>query len=289
MMPTEWIIAACLTALHASIVQFVYLVVPEPYMDELFHVDQTRRYCAGDYSWNPKITTPPALYVLALPFCGFERYINSLLVPLCYLGLCRLRRRICPKGDTTLTSLIVLSLPVLLQTSFLFYTDLLSLCTVVWGLGTASPTIAALIFGVGTLTRQTNILWALVYCACAACRELEPKAPFKSLFRCVLRHWAFAPLGGAFASFLVWNNGIVLGDRTAHEPMVHVPQLFYLSLFIVFSSFPVLVKLIPEGVAFIRNRLLLCILFLFFTCLCIHEFTYAHPYLLADNRHFTFY
>jgi hypothetical protein len=30
--------------------------------DEFFHVPQAQKYCAGDYTWDPKITTPPGLY-----------------------------------------------------------------------------------------------------------------------------------------------------------------------------------------------------------------------------------
>ena len=32
------------------------------YEDEYFHVPQAQKYCKGDYSWDPKITTPPGLY-----------------------------------------------------------------------------------------------------------------------------------------------------------------------------------------------------------------------------------
>jgi alpha-1,2-glucosyltransferase len=40
-------------------------IVPEPYMDEIFHVPQTQQWCAGNWSsWDPKITTLPGLYVL---------------------------------------------------------------------------------------------------------------------------------------------------------------------------------------------------------------------------------
>jgi alpha-1,2-glucosyltransferase len=52
--------------------------VPEPYLasthklsthdielmknqDEFFHVPQAQLYCKGDYTWDPKITTPPGL------------------------------------------------------------------------------------------------------------------------------------------------------------------------------------------------------------------------------------
>jgi alpha-1,2-glucosyltransferase len=29
--------------------------------DEFFHIPQAQRYCKGDYTWDPKITTPPGL------------------------------------------------------------------------------------------------------------------------------------------------------------------------------------------------------------------------------------
>ena len=42
----------------------VNTIVPEPYMDEIFHVPQAQSFCAGNYTdLNPKITTPPGLYV----------------------------------------------------------------------------------------------------------------------------------------------------------------------------------------------------------------------------------
>ncbi|KAF2740727.1 alpha-1,2 glucosyltransferas-like protein alg10 [Polyplosphaeria fusca] len=40
--------------------------VPAPYLDEVFHVPQAQRYCNGDWSWDPKITTPPGLYLISL-------------------------------------------------------------------------------------------------------------------------------------------------------------------------------------------------------------------------------
>ncbi|KAK0654130.1 Dol-P-Glc:Glc(2)Man(9)GlcNAc(2)-PP-Dol alpha-1 [Lasiodiplodia hormozganensis] len=41
-------------------------VVLEPYLDEVFHVGQAQVYCAGDFTnWDPKITTPPGLYLLS--------------------------------------------------------------------------------------------------------------------------------------------------------------------------------------------------------------------------------
>ncbi|KAJ4347563.1 glucosyltransferase [Ascochyta clinopodiicola] len=42
--------------------------VPQPYLDEFFHVPQAQKYCKGDFSWDPKITTPPGLYLVAKLF-----------------------------------------------------------------------------------------------------------------------------------------------------------------------------------------------------------------------------
>ncbi|KAK6105579.1 DIE2/ALG10 family protein [Brugia pahangi] len=138
----DWFIGTFLGVLHSFLVNYVYKVVPEPYMDEIFHIDQARRFCALNFTWNPKITTPPALYVLSLTFfCGYERYTNSALIPFAFVG-CMQFRQLFQKPfisklnfrylEFTLSSLIVLLLPVLFQSSLLYYTDLLSLTTLLW-------------------------------------------------------------------------------------------------------------------------------------------------------------
>ncbi|KAK1074498.1 glucosyltransferase [Friedmanniomyces endolithicus] len=63
--------------------------VTEPYLDEVFHVRQAQHYCQGHFDvWDPKITTPPGLYLLSYVFSrleSFQEYIglsNLRLVPL---------------------------------------------------------------------------------------------------------------------------------------------------------------------------------------------------------------
>jgi alpha-1,2-glucosyltransferase len=72
--------ATLLLTANLSLVWFnlVSKEVPEPYLvsarrrsaqnavlmtsqDEFFHVPQAQKYCNGDYTWDPKITTPPGL------------------------------------------------------------------------------------------------------------------------------------------------------------------------------------------------------------------------------------
>ncbi|KAH8691341.1 putative glucosyltransferase [Talaromyces proteolyticus] len=45
--------------------------VQEPYLDEVFHVGQAQAYWANNWShWDPKITTPPGLYVWSYVLCA---------------------------------------------------------------------------------------------------------------------------------------------------------------------------------------------------------------------------
>ncbi|KAM7212996.1 DIE2/ALG10 family domain containing protein [Rhypophila decipiens] len=41
--------------------------VPEPYLDEVFHIPQAQTYCQGRFwDWDDKITTPPGLYLFSV-------------------------------------------------------------------------------------------------------------------------------------------------------------------------------------------------------------------------------
>lgn len=40
----------------------VSLWVPQPYLDEIFHIPQAQKYCDSNWlAWDDKITTPPGL------------------------------------------------------------------------------------------------------------------------------------------------------------------------------------------------------------------------------------
>ncbi|CAJ0575495.1 unnamed protein product, partial [Mesorhabditis spiculigera] len=285
----EVLVSLALGAVHCALVTLVNRVVPDPYMDEIFHIRQTRNYCAGVYTWDPMITTPPLLYVLAMPFCGWgERYLNSLLFPITFLGCCRLRRNFAkPDEPVILPSLAVVLLPVLLHSSALFYTDLLSLCLVVWAFSVRSIPLSALCFFISLWARQTNIIWAGLYAAVVLLRRIDTSKPFSSGLKAVLSLVPYLILAALFAGFVVWNGGIVLGDPKAHQPQLHFAQLLYFAVFCCFSaSFSIL----PHWREILSSTLSLTSLALgapvFFV---LHKFALTHPYLLADNRHVPFY
>jgi len=82
---------------------------------------------------------------------------------------------------------------------------------------------------------------------------------------------------------------LVVGDKSAHEAVVHVPQLFYFFLFTLAFAPSLWIPQFLQLHKIIARRKLL-ILFLAAAMFVIIKYnTLIHPYMLADNRHYTFY
>ena len=113
-----------------------------------------------------------------------------------------------------------------------------------------------------------------------------------------------------FAGFVVWNGGVVLGDKSNHIATLHLPQMLYIWPFLTFFSWPMLyqylltvpiwliVKLpaissLETTLIFKRRQLLprpwLTVLFTLIACCVVHFNTIVHSFTLADNRHYNFY
>lgn len=143
----------------------------------------------------------------------------------------------------------------------------------------------------------------------------------------VSRLWPCIALLCLFASFVIWNGGVVLGDKSNHVATIHLPQLLYIWPFFVFFSAPLLypsaLNLLqsllaplfprlhheqtpnPNQAKEARNQqpsvgnhssnqnITLSILtqttLLLITLPIIHYNTIIHPFTLADNRHYVFY
>lgn len=54
------------------------------------------------------------------------------------------------------------------------------------------------------------------------------------------RLWPLGVVPAAFAAFLVWNGGVVLGDRAAHAPVKHCMQPLYFALFSAGVAAPII-------------------------------------------------
>ncbi|CAB03424.2 Dol-P-Glc:Glc(2)Man(9)GlcNAc(2)-PP-Dol alpha-1,2-glucosyltransferase [Caenorhabditis elegans] len=289
---SDFLLGASFSCIHVLLTTIVYHYVPEPYMDEIFHITQTRSYCSGNYSWNPLITTPPALYVISMPLCGGnERYANSILLFFAIPAFCRFRRMFV-RQDVWLTASIVGMLPILISSSILFYTDLLSLTSVIWGFSIGNPIASAFLFLISILTRQTNIIWAAIYAFSVIASRIDKSRSkmenLKIIISTAFSLWPFITLAIGFAMFIYFNDfQIVLGDAKAHQPKFHVAQFFYM---VAFCAAHTWTQIIPNLLSHLRHLTDMKSLVLqAVVAVLVYYYSYDHPYLLADNRHFTFY
>jgi alpha-1,2-glucosyltransferase len=98
-----------------------------------------------------------------------------------------------------------------------------------------------------------------------------------------------------FCIFVVINGGITLGDKAAHAPTSHLMQPLYFGLFTLIGAWPLLLQ--PVVLTRLRNAIssapvLSAAVIAAAAALAVGfvaKYTLVHPYLLADNRHYTFY
>ncbi|KRZ77234.1 Dol-P-Glc:Glc(2)Man(9)GlcNAc(2)-PP-Dol alpha-1,2-glucosyltransferase [Trichinella papuae] len=328
------------------IVHLVNIVVPAPFIDEIFHIGQLNHYCAGNFThWDSKITTPPGLYVVTLFFvpildsvygildvkssCSLEtvRYLNSFFTAALYLISVKLMQSLhenyCSSANLKnrammqLTALNVTIFPLSFFYTFLYYTDVLSLFLVSWTYLLAKLHYYNCSAFVGLLSccvRQSNIVWVAFSAGCALLDQVEMIGKRNDIARplelvslnkvigilwsdfgiskAVLRTLlSYILVGIGFVVFVFKNNGIALGDRQAHQLSFHLVQVCYcMVVFLVFNIAVLLPKLDIYGLLlFAKRRKMLFSLLVIGSTVSIALFTYAHPYLLADNRHLTFY
>ncbi|KAM6320586.1 dol-P-Glc:Glc(2)Man(9)GlcNAc(2)-PP-Dol alpha-1,2-glucosyltransferase [Aegotheles albertisi] len=227
-----------------------------------------------------------------------------------------------------LSTLTLAMFPTLYFFTFLYYTDpgsvfftLFAYLMCLYG----NHKTSALLGFCGFMFRQTNIVWT-VFCAGNVVAEELNKAwetelqkkkdekisprrgsslnlirilqflieyliSPKKLVALTALTWPYIMLVIMFFVFVFINGGIVVGDRSSHEACLHFPQLFYFLSFTVFFSFPHLLTRTRIRKFFLSLQKhpvqysLIAVLSLFL----IWKFTYVHKYLLADNRHYTFY
>ena len=112
-----------------------------------------------------------------------------------------------------------------------------------------------------------------------------------NLATCVHRYGLHAAAVFAFASFVVWNGGIVIGDRANHVPVHHWVQPFYFYSFLVLSTGPLWFGRAKRNCLSLRGITLWAALvaLVALALVAVHWGTLVHPFMLADNRHYTFY
>ncbi|KZO94958.1 glycosyltransferase family 59 protein [Calocera viscosa TUFC12733] len=348
-------------ALNIYVLKLVNDAVREPYMDEPFHVPQAQQYCSLDFStYDPKLTTPPGLYVLSLllsklfamkctlPLLRFHCTLLSLLLPPLLSHLLPLLKPP-PRDEPPRTVMATLSpgweaivlgaMPVAWFVGFLYYTDLGAVVCAVAAVVAArrgKSGWAALLGALGCTFRQTNIIW-LVYAASLQAFDVLRRPPpsqrgtstagtvhlvdpalaiadvpmllrsLQSLLLTALSRlpellaalWPYFLPAAGFAGFVAWNGGIALGDRANHVPTPHLVLPLYFAVFATGLAAPLLLtgplgvvglaKIVLGKMFGTTRRMVATSLWTVLLLAAIRFFTIVHPFLLSDNRHYTFY
>jgi len=299
---------------------------PEPYMDEMMHVPLGQRACNLELSRNTydsRVTTPPALYVVTAPLaralgkCSPTRLraANALLSSFSAFPIfsgCRSFTVNCPQ-KCALLALAGSFNPVLLQCSAMYYTDGLASLLVLSAHSLAAYLArhraflpAALtpcaLYAVATLTRQSVAPFSAFTAVSAALASESTSSKQRPLTRrtlTLLPKLVFFGLtipSGSLAVLLyiayITGGSFALGDKSAHSLSLHFAQLAYAGSFACLSLAPLhfvrFSSRLSDFLTSAHQSMRLMSLQVVFA-LCVRFGTVEHPYLLADNRHYTFY
>ncbi|KAI8330626.1 DIE2/ALG10 family-domain-containing protein [Chlamydoabsidia padenii] len=321
---------------HPFVANAINSIVPDPYMDEIFHIPQAQHYCQGNYTtWDPKLTTPPGLYLISIGLqslgnlfnvthlCSVQglRATNLLFAFLLLLVISAISSRL-HRPWSGYHSLSLTWFPISFFYFYLYYTDTGSTLFVLLsylGVLTDNYFMAGLMGAIAVTFRQTNIIWVFYFMILSIIQLIRSQTnnalynptcdkvvsikdlvhSLHSLARLTLTHmvyivpriWTFAITLAGFVAFLIWNNGIVLGDKSNHLAGLHLPQLFYFTSLLSFFSAPLVLTL--RNVVHLLDWNLKSLLFGLISTgimvLAVHYYTFEHPFILADNRHFSFY
>lgn len=223
-----------------------------------------------------------------------------------------------------LTAWNIAFFPPLLFWFFLFYTDIFSVTLILtmFLLPFHNRNIlAAIVGGFAICVRQTNVIWVALLGlekSLNSINEITRKPHLTdtyNLLPCIRVLWEiflaearrgiipffkfiklvcqlifpYLLVGVLFIAFVIYNGGIVVGDRTAHVPTIHITQILYYSAFVFCFAWPYLLPHLRGFLQFLRQHFIVSSCFLLFLVLVVYYNTLVHPYILADNRHYSFY
>lgn len=298
-------------------------LVAQPFVDEIFHLRQCQTYCASRFDkWDNKITTPPGLYLLGLVYaksleavtgvydlCRDYNVLRSLNLLGGIIVLPIVLRNFKRSNTRQYWTVNIISQPLLFTYYFLFYTDVWSTILVVMSLSLINtrahqwPILSSIIGFASLWMRQTNIAWvafiAVVYIDRQIYRVQSIFDRVQSFIGRSLKNWSalsgYAVNFILFTAFLKYNGGITFGDKENHQIQLHLVQVFYCFTFINFFTWPVWLNrsTMSKYINFLIGNHGVNIIFNMAAFAgikyIIDNYTIVHPFLLADNRHYTFY
>jgi len=279
--------------------------------------------------YDSKITTPPGLYTVtllllrAMMWLGLSEDVcwdiysqrgvvllhGVLLVWICAKVM--LHHNPTVNSDTRLLwATEIATFPLVLFYSLLFYTDVPAAFYIIssyYLMLLNYPWFSSIVATIAVLHRQTNIVWAamivvldmesLVLNVLKRRKRSRGKISVNTLLSWVFRnktkvlkkYFGFIILAMVFLSTFAWNNfRLTFGDHEHHTPSLHWAQIVYCAAAVLCGV--LFHALDSHFITRLTGRWVYqtCALSLLGIFLCAYG-EIAHPFLLADNRHITFY
>ncbi|CAO1397226.1 unnamed protein product [Diamesa hyperborea] len=223
--------------------------------------------------------------------------------------------------NLALETLTIAILPPMYFFAHLYYTDIISITTILGVILFSQKkyhTFAAVCGCFSVLMRQTNIVWICMVLGSSIVDKMvtsvfpkenltnislqqlistvkahlkNPKLLFNQLLGILLEFYGYILIIINFIIFLVKNGSIVVGDKSAHEATLHLPQILYFTLFVLIFAPTMWIPRLFQIKQLVTNRKLMitCVVLLIVIGVIVKFNTLVHPYMLADNRHYTFY
>ena len=119
--------------------------------------------------------------------------------------------------------------------------------------------------------------------------SIRPQRLAEVLANTVVDSFGYIVIIVSFVIFVMKNGGIVLGDKSAHQAVIHLPQLGYFCLFFLFFSLPYAPRQLKLFLRLCRQYPVFTLGIFCVGVMVVHYNTLIHPYMLSDNRHYTFY
>ena len=258
---------------------------------------------------------------------GELRFVNILLVVVTYMACVMFRRRVEPEVDAHLNALLIVMYPLSVFYYSLYYTDTASTCSLVLTYYFATqrhPKVSQvalfILSSAAIAVRQTNAVWVLFVIGTNMLQQLQdlgkmpPNAsadqepPYLNQLVTFVRALLSDALMllrcnvGLLCSVLWFciavlrTGGVVVGDKENHHPVLHLAMPLHLCAVAAamkgtWGLFGITNISSPKGVYTSPGWRDMCFHALLIAAVsaALVFGSFEHPFLLSDNRHYTFY
>lgn len=187
---------------------------------------------------------------------------------------------------------------------FMYYTDTCAMLFVLlcfWLAVQCRRIGAGAICGaMAVFVRQTNVVWVMCVAVMCVLDDFERSRPtsrsplafarfvVSNLGGIVRQYGSFVLVALLFVAFVVVNGSIVVGDKENHKASRHFAQLSYAAVFLLAHTAIGALRW-RHVTAMLQRRAVTLIVGAVVLGVLVYRFSEPHPFLLADNRHYTFY